>query len=148
MQNALGRKNALKGNSFPIFRGIRAQGRASGPWLVIGTTCYRTEKAESPKSAGESAGKSAGKKGTAGRTAGSSAGRPVSLEKQRNGIAPSSLPSSPLLPGTPPSTLPSTFGGLRLSQSCSRRSRLQPMAPDARMLWPLHLSDLHRRRLR
>ena len=76
--------------------------------LGIPATCYRTENAQIPKSAGESAGKSAGKKGTAGGTAGSSAGRPVSLEKQRNG----SPPSSPLFPGTPPSTPPGTFGDL------------------------------------
>ena len=70
----------------------------------IPATCYRTEKVQIPKSAGESAGKSAGKKGTAGGTAwgtaGSSAGRPVSLEKQRNGNAPSCPPSSPLFLGT------------------------------------------------
>ena len=41
----------------------------------LGSTaaCYRTEKAQIPKSAGGSAGKSAGKKGTAGGTAGNSA---------------------------------------------------------------------------
>ena len=76
--------------------------------LLFPATCYRTEKAQIPKSAGESAGKSAGKEGTAGGTAGSSAGRPDSLEKQRNGTA----PSSPLFPGTLPSTLPGTFGDL------------------------------------
>ena len=78
----------------------------------IPATCYRTENAQIPKSAGESAGKSARKKRTAGGTAGSSAGRPVSLEKQRNGTAPSSPPSSHLFPGTLPSTLPGTFGDL------------------------------------
>ena len=83
---------------------------ASG--IGIPGTCYRTEKAQIPKSAGESAGKSAGKKGTAGGTAGSSA---VSLLFQRNlpsSTAPGSPPSSPLFPGTLPSTLPGTFGDL------------------------------------
>ena len=78
----------------------------------IPATCYRTENAQIPKSAGESAGKSAGKKGTAGGTAGSNA---VSLLFQRNrppSTAPSSPPSSPLFPGTLPSTLPGTFGDL------------------------------------
>ena len=78
----------------------------------IPATCYRTENAQIPKSAGESAGKSAGKKRTAGGTAGSSA---VSLLFQRNrppSTAPSSPPSSPLFPGTLPSTLPGTFGDL------------------------------------
>ena len=76
--------------------------------LGIPTTCYRTEKAQIPKSAGESAGKSAGKKETAGGTAGSSA---ISLLFQRN-RPPSTAPSSPLFPGTLPSTLPGTFGDL------------------------------------
>ena len=78
----------------------------------IPATCYRTENAQIPKSAGESAEKSAGKKGTAGGTAGSSA---VSLLFQRNrppSTAPSSPPSSPLFPGTLLSTLPGTFGDL------------------------------------
>ena len=52
------------------------------------------------------------KKGIAEETAGSSAGRPVYLEKQRNGTAPSGPPSSPLFPGNLPSTLPGTFGDL------------------------------------
>ena len=82
---------------------------------IIGITaaCYRSEKAQIPKSAGGSAGKSAGKKGTAGGTAGSSA---VSLLFHRSGAAlstaPSGPPSSPLFPGTLPSTPPGTFGDL------------------------------------
>ena len=68
-------------------------------------TGLRTPK--SPKVPGRVLGR-VPEKGTAGGTAGSSAGRPVSLEKQRNGTAPSSPPSSPLFPGT----LPGTFGDL------------------------------------
>ena len=74
------------------------------PSFGIPATCYRTENAQTPKSAGESA----GKKGTAGSSA-------VSLLFQRDrppSTAPSSPPSSPLFPGTLPSTLPDTFGGL------------------------------------
>ena len=37
--------------------------------IGITSTCYRTEKAQVPKSAGVSAGKSAGKRGIAGGTA-------------------------------------------------------------------------------
>ena len=80
--------------------------------LGIPATCYKTENAQIPESAGESAGKSAGKKGTAGGTAGSSA---VSLLFQKNrppSTAPSSPPSSPFFTGTLPSTLPGTFGDL------------------------------------
>ena len=61
-----------------------------GDRIGIPGTCYKTEKVQIPKSAGESAVKSARKKGIAGGTARSSAGRPVSLERQRNGTAPSS----------------------------------------------------------
>ena len=63
------------------------------------------ESPNPPKSAGGSAG--AGKRGLLRGTAGSSAGRPLSLEKQRNGTAPSSLPTSPRFFGT----VPGTFGG-------------------------------------
>ena len=63
----------------------------------IPATCYRTENAQIPKSAGESAGKSTGKKRTAGGTAGSSA---VSLHFQRNRL-PSTAPSSPPPPAVP-----------------------------------------------
>ena len=86
-----------------------------GVGVKIQVACYRTEEAQIPKSARESPGV----------TAGSSAGRPLwslSLEKHRNGTAPSSLPSSILFPGT----LPWQFEGFGLSQSCSRRSRFQP----------------------
>ena len=93
----------------------------SGLGLQSGPPATGLRKPESPKSAGESAGKSAGKKGTTGGTAGNSA---VSLFFQRK-RPPGTAPSSPLFPGTLPGTLPSTFGGFGLSQSCSRRSRLQ-----------------------
>ena len=80
--------------------------------IGITAACYRTEKAQIPKSAGESAGKSAGKKGLLGALLGAVLRAAVSMEKQRNGTAPSSPTSSPLFPGTLPSTLPSTFGDL------------------------------------
>ena len=48
-------------------------------WVEIGAACYRTEKAQIPKSGG--AGTSAGKSGTAGGSAGNSAGRTVLLGK-------------------------------------------------------------------
>ena len=67
--------------------------RFSTPWSESRPPATGLGKPKIPKSAGESAGKSAGKQGTAGRTARNSAGRPLSLEKQRNGTAPSSLPS-------------------------------------------------------
>ena len=96
--------------------------------LQSGPPATGLRKPESPKSAGESAAKSAGKRGTAG----SSAGRPLSSENQRNGTAPSSPPSSPLFPGTLRSTLPGTcFRGLGLSQSCSRRPRLQLLSASS-----------------
>ena len=96
----------------PCLSRVRVRLRRLCARIGIPATCYRTENAQIPKSAGESAGKSAGKKGTAGGTAGSSA---VSLLFQRNrppSTAPSSPPSSPLFPGTLPSTLPGTFGDL------------------------------------
>ena len=37
------------------------------------------------------------------------------------------LPAVPFFPGTLPSTLPGTFGGFGLSQSCSRQPRLQSL---------------------
>ena len=78
----------------------------------ITAACYRTEKAQIPKSAGESAGKSAGKKGTAGGTAGSSAESSHFLWKSRETALLQQSPSSPLFPGALPSTLPGTFGDL------------------------------------
>ena len=86
----------------------------------IPATCYRTENAQIPKSAGESAGKSAWKKGTAGGSAGSSAGRPVSLEKQRNGTAPSSPPQQSPFSRDSSQHSPRHFWGFGRSQSCSR----------------------------
>ena len=50
-----------------------SQTTATRTTIGIGATCYRTEKAQIPKSVGESAGKSSRKKGVAGGTAGSSA---------------------------------------------------------------------------
>ena len=105
------------------------------PRLGIPATCYRTENAQIPQSAGESAGKSARKKGTAGGTAGSSA---VSLLFQRKGppsTAPSSPPSSPLFPGTLPGTLPGTFGDLGVLSPVAGRwdSNPRPMPPSHRV---------------
>ena len=53
---------------------------------------------------------SAGKKGTAGQTARSSVGRPLSLEKQRKGTAPT--PQQCYFSGALPSTLPALLGDL------------------------------------
>ena len=65
-----------------------------GPfYLGITAACYRTEKAQIPKSAGGSAGKRGGKKGTAGGTAGNSAESSCFLWKSR---------ATALLPAVPP----------------------------------------------
>ena len=91
--------------SFPLC-GDPSKLLAAQPLKVAFASCYTTEKAQIPKSesAAESAGKSAGKR----HCWGGSAGRPLSLEKQRNGTALGTPPSSALAPGT----LPSTFGDL------------------------------------
>ena len=105
------------------FKGRQQNGlKANRPTIGIPATCYRTENAQIPKSAGESAGKSAGKIGTAGGTAGNSA---VSLLFQRN-RPPSSPPSSPFFPGTLPSTLPGTFGDLGVLSSVAGRWDSKP----------------------
>ena len=94
--------------------------------LRSGPPATGLRKPKSPKSAGESAGKSAGKRGTAGGTVGNSAVPLLFLRQNRPpGTVPSSPHSSPPFFGTLPSTLPSTFGGFGLSQSCSRRPRSQ-----------------------
>ena len=80
------------------------------PWLGITAACYRTEKAQIPKSAGGSAGKSARKKGTAGGTAGSSAAAPLFHTKQLlSALLPAVPPAVPfflaLFPALPPALL-------------------------------------------
>ena len=78
-----------------------------GVTTILGITaaCYRTEKAQILKSAGESAGKSAGKKGTAGGTAGSSR----FLWKSRETAL---LPAVPFFPALFPALLAALFGDL------------------------------------
>ena len=110
----------------------------------IPATCYRTENAQIPKSAGESAGKSAGKKGTAGGTAGSSA---VPLLFQRNrppSTAPGSPPSSPLFPGTLPSTLPSTFGDLGVLSPVAGRWDSKKCCNTKKILRGIHFVKLQK----
>ena len=88
-------------------------------WLEIGAACYRTEKAQIPQKCwGECR-----EKGDSWRDCWEQCWEDGFVRK-RNGT----VPSCPPFPGTLPSTLPSTFGGFGLSQSCSRRLRSQDMA--------------------
>ena len=105
------------------------------PTIGIPATCYRTEKAQIPKSAGESAGKSAGEKRTAGGTAGSSADSLLFQKSRPPSTAPSSPPSSPLFPGTLPSTLPGTFGDLGFLRPVAGRWDSKPTTPFGGPFW-------------
>ena len=86
----------------------------------IQATCYRTENAQIPKSAGESAGKSAGEKGTAGTTAGSSA---VSLLFQRD---------------RPPSTAAGFFGKAEKRHCFQQSSQQSPFPRHSSQHSPQH----------
>ena len=77
------------------------------------------KKAQIPKSGREGPGKSAGKKGTAG---GGTAESSHFLWKNRETALLPALPSSPLFPGTLPSTLPGTFGDLVLFSLGDKRA--------------------------
>ena len=76
----------------------------------IPATCYRTENAQIPKSAGESAGKSAEKKGTAGGTAGSSAVLCFSKEAGLPALLPAMPPAVPFFPALFPALSPALLG--------------------------------------
>ena len=104
--------------------------RAQDPCPEIGAACYRTDKAQIPKSAGESAGKSADKKGTAGGTAGNSAAPLLFLAKP---VLPALFPAVPsaVPPAVPlfPGTLPSTLGDLGFLSPVAGGPNLNP-CPD------------------
>ena len=78
----------------------------------IPATCYRTENAQIPKSAGESAGKSAGKKRTAGGDCWEQCLFAAFPKKPASQHCSQQSPQQSLFPGTLPSTLPGTFGDL------------------------------------
>ena len=115
---------ALSGKANGCWRISPAFGNTLGfspPRLGIPATCYRTENAQVPKSAGRVLGRVPGKRG---------------LLFQRNrppGTAPGSPPSSPLFPGTLPSTLPGTFGDLGVLSPVAGRwdSNPRPQQPSS-----------------
>ena len=99
----------------------------NGPKVGIPATCYRTENAQIPKSAGESAGKSAGKKGTAGGTAGAVPFLCFSEEKGLPALLPAVPPAVPFFPALFPALSPALLGIWAFSsQSCSRSLGFQP----------------------
>ena len=78
--------------------------------LGIPATCYRTENAQIPKSAGESAGKSAGKRGLLGRLLGAVPFLCFSKETGLPALLPAVPPAVPFFPALFPALSPALLG--------------------------------------
>ena len=98
--------------------------------LGITAACYRTEKAQIPKSAAGSAGKSAGENGSAGETAGSSA---VSLLFHRKRLLSALLLAVPFFPALFPA-LPAALLGI-WAFSVLQQAAVIPMVDTNRNSW-------------
>ena len=91
-----------------IFNGTSPREKGSGkrPELGITAACYRTEKAQIPKSAGESAGKSAGKGGLLGGLLGAVFHR----KRLLSALLPAVPPAVPFFPALFPALSPGLLG--------------------------------------
>ena len=104
--------------------------------FAIGAACYRTEKARIPQKCRAKCREQCREEGNCwGGLLGAVLFLCFSKESGLPALLPAVPPSGPLLPGTVPGTLPGTFGGFGLSQSCSRRPRLQLLIPKRSFAW-------------